>query len=100
MGSFALSIYSDLLTSLHCSVCKTGVILAKPITMLAIIDYIDKELTENRIDFEGLYKYYKLESAQYNNKKLVLSTIPISLILILFSFQRRVLSSKMEGNKS
>jgi len=68
MGSFALSIYSDFLTSLHCSVCKTGVILAKPITMLAIIDYIDKELTENRIDFEGLYKYYKLESAQYNNK--------------------------------
>ena len=45
MGSFALSIYSDLLTSLHCSVCKTGVILAKPITILAILDYIDKELT-------------------------------------------------------
>ena len=44
MGSFALSIYSDLLTSLHCSVCKTGVILAKPITMLAIIDYIDNNV--------------------------------------------------------
>jgi putative restriction endonuclease len=43
------------------------VILAKPITILAILDYIDKELTENRIDFEGLCKYYKLESARYNN---------------------------------
>lgn len=93
MGSFALSIYSDLHTSLHCSVCKTGVILAKPITMLAIIDYIDKELTENRINFERLSKYYKLESARYNNKT------PFQYPYFFLS-NEEFLSSKMEGNKS
>lgn len=68
MGSFSLSIYSDLLTSLHCSVCKTGAIFAKPITLLAIMEYIDEGLSENRIDFDGLYSYYRLVSERYNNK--------------------------------
>ena len=68
MGSLTLSIYSDLLTSLHCSICKTGFVVAKPIALLAILEYIDNGLLENRIDFDGLLKHYDNISARYSSK--------------------------------
>lgn len=65
MNQFLVSFYKDAFSSLHCSICKGKVNVAKPLLLLSIMELIGDSVQSNRFEIQSIKEKYEELQKQY-----------------------------------
>lgn len=65
MNQILVSFYKDAFSSLHCSICKGKVNVAKPLLLLSILELIDAGVQSNRFEIQSIKDKYEELQKQY-----------------------------------
>ena len=65
MNQILVSFYKDAFSSLHCSICKGKVNIAKPLLLLSILELIGDGMQNNRIEIKRIKEKYEEHQKQY-----------------------------------
>lgn len=65
MNQILVSFYKDAFSSLHCSVCKGKVNIAKPLLLLSTFELIGDCEQDNRFDLQSIKEKYEELQKQY-----------------------------------